>query len=351
MQRIRCCVAGLGILALGAGGLGAQPVFYNGAARVEARESTSIQIAMAAVAEADKRLQQNLGARPPRCYLVSDNLGQSEAVSAALNRLLTNAPWAGLANNWGDYLPIDRDTLGQAETKGRGLVITAVCGEVDVELQMVEGLTKKEVSYDLPKEEWRRRWEEQAPAHASKGEELVSKFHFPKEAGVTTVLLVTGTMHTPRQEYVFAGVRRALPAGVKLIGGSGADFSTVYYGGHRFENALYGVRLSGKFQAAVTGSKGGGDLVQTALPKHLQTLKRQLGGAEPTAMFYFGCAGWRTALATQQGVLQQELPKELGIYGQFCGGEMGQLEGTTDLVADTDLGVLLLMAPLKSPKP
>jgi hypothetical protein len=325
-----------------------QPIFCNGSARVEAKENVTSQVATEATLAALAELQQRLGTNRPHCYLVSDNLGAPEAVRVCLGARLTNAPWAGLANNWGDYLPIDRDTLGNAVTKERGIVITAVTGDVDAELEMEEGLTKKHVSYDLPKDEWRRRWDEQGPTHAARGEALVRKFHFTGTRQATNVLIITGTMHTPRQEYVFAGARRALPPGVVLIGGSGADFSSVYFQGQCFNHALLGLRLSGAFQVVATGSKGRGDQLKTSLPAYLKALTQRLHGAQPSALIYFGCAGWRAALPEQQQILQQYLPPQAGIYGQFCGGEFGQLQDAPDLVADTDLGLLVLMAPAQT---
>ena len=54
---------------------------------------------------------------------------------------------------------------------GPGRWVCDCCGDVEVELQSVEGLTKKEVSYDLPKEESRAKWDEQRPLHAGKAME------------------------------------------------------------------------------------------------------------------------------------------------------------------------------------
>jgi len=325
----------------------AQPVFVSGAARAKYEGGDNAR-ALAAVREAFASLQQQLGDRKPKAYIISDNLSAAAAVSEEMQKLAGGVPVAGMANNWNEYLPVDRLTLGAAAESPRGIVITAILGDVEIQIEAVEGLTKKDVSYDLPKEEWQKRWDEQAPAHAAKGAELARKFTFNTGAGVTNVFIVMGTMHTPRQEYVFKGLREALPANVKLVGGSGADFGTIYYNGRTFGNGLLGIRLSGNFQAVVTGSSSRGKPnLGVAVDEHLTELTAQLGGARPTALVYFGCAAWKRNLPDQQQALAAKLPDGVGIIGQYCGGEIGVLQGQSEPVAGTGLGVMVLMAPAK----
>ena len=303
--------------------------------------------------EAYQDVLKQLGGRKAKAFLVCDNVGASGEIAAELAKLLPDTPYAGLASNWDEYLPIQPDTLGQAVDKPNGVVVTAITGEVDVELEALEGLTKIDVPYPpaITQEEWQTRWEQQKPAHAAKGEELVKKFTFPKDAGLTTIFMVSGTMHTPREEYVFEGVRKALPDNIKLIGGAGSDFANIYWKGFSGKaptNALYGMRISGKFQAVTGGAKGGGQRIKTSLPEILTDLTKQLNGAKPTAAIYFGCASWNAVLPEQQEILQKFLPKGVGVYGQYCGGEMGALTGQAKEIPSTGMGVLMLMAPRAS---
>lgn len=350
MSRVFALSAAVLVAALFATSAFAQPVFVSGGARVqyEKEEKNTNAKALAATHEAFATLQKQLGDRKPKCYIISDNLAAAGAINDEFKKLFAGVPFAGIGTNWNEYLPIDRDTLGQAPEKERGIVITAILGDVDVQIQTVEGLTMKEVSYQQPEAEQRKQWDAQGPLHEGKGTELVKKMTFPTGEGITNVLIVVGTMHTPRQEYVFKGIKDALPAGVKLVGGAGSNFSTLYDNGRTFPSGLVGIRLSGKFQAVVTGSSSRGKPnLGVAVDEHLTELEAQLGGAKPTSLVYFGCAAWKKQLPDQQKALQAKLPEGMGIFGQYCGGEIGVLKDKPEPVAGTGLCVMVLMAPAK----
>lgn len=325
-----------------------QPMFTSAASRAKIAQGEYVQKGVPMFKKTFEELMKKVGDKKIKAIIITDNVGASGEIAAELEKLLPNTPYIGIANNWPDYLPVDRETLGQAvdKTNVQGIVITAITGEVDVQIEMVEGLTCKEPSYDLPQADQDKAWAEQKAAHAAKAEELAKKFKFPTGAGITNVLMVAGTMHTPRQELVYSGLEKALPKEVKLIAGSGSNFGNIYYKGKAPKDALFGLRLSGKFQAVASGLKGGRN-ADVQLESILKDLTGQLHGAKPTAMFYFGCAGWNNNLDKQQKVLQQYLPDGIGVYGQYCGGEIGKLKDQT-MTAGTGLGVVILMAPLAS---
>jgi hypothetical protein len=175
----------------------------------------------------------------------------------------------------------------------------------------------------------------------SKAKALAEKLTFPDRKD--HLVLVMGTMHTPRHEYIYEGLASGLDDKVVLAGGAGADFGTIYHNGKRFGDAILATRISGQFRA-VTIREHGSENIPEKLPRLLAKLNEQMGQTKPTALVYFGCAGWREQPAAQQKALTDAVGESVGIFGQFCGGEFGRFPGTQGF-AGTDYAVLVLLGP------
>jgi hypothetical protein len=85
-------------------------------------------------------LQQKLGGRQPRCYLVCDNLNVPEVIAAEMNRLTRGTPWAGVSHFWRNDLSFDRAQMDQLAQTRRGIGVLAVCGKVQTRFASVSGL-------------------------------------------------------------------------------------------------------------------------------------------------------------------------------------------------------------------
>ncbi len=319
----------------------AAPVFVTGSHRVAVEKGRRSVQAADAVKKAFAQLQSRLATRKVKAYIVSDNLSAPQAVAQTMQRLAGQTPWAGQANNWQSYLPVDRDSLAAATGKKEGVNITAICGDVDVQFEVVTGVKADKPAYDLPRDEWKKRWLAQKPLHVAKAKALAGKLTFPD--GKDHLVLAMGTMHTPRNEYIYEGLASGLDETVILAGGSGADFATIYHKGQRLGDAILAVRISGQFRAA-TIREHGSENIPEKLPKLLAALNKQMGRTQPTALVYFGCAGWREQPEAQQRALTDAVDESVGVFGQFCGGEFGRFAAGKGF-AGTDYAVLVLLGP------
>lgn len=300
--------------------------------------------AVASAKAACEQIKQKLDGRKPQLYYVTENMWAPQEVNEVLKAELADAPFAGVANNWQDYSPNDRDSFAEMEAKMAGISITAILGDVEVQAETVE------FGWDPIDWAWGGgpvygHYLKQRPDHMTRAAALVQKFKFGKGDGEANILIVSGAMHTLRHEYVIEGIDTVLPEGVLVAGGATADWGSVYYKGKVHEFTLLGVRITGRYRVIATGCKAHED-APDRLKELLEEVNGKLGGAAPTAMVFFSCAGgWRHSFGPQGNLLKQYLPAGLGMIGQISGGEFGKLRDTTGNVGDKCLGVMLVMTP------
>lgn len=122
------------------------PVFYFSASNKMARFTNSSQGAPAAAMEATWRdLQQRLGSRKPVCYLVADNLNAPQTVAQEMNKRAQGVPWAGVSHLWNSDLPFERSRMERLAHDGQGIELLAVCGNVEVQLDLISNPTLDEL--------------------------------------------------------------------------------------------------------------------------------------------------------------------------------------------------------------
>lgn len=322
------------------------PTFVTAVARHVASDDKD-QIrerALASARQACDSLKQKLAGRTPRLYYILENMKGHWATNDLFREQLSDAPYVGVANNWDDYSPNDRDSFAEMGEKMSGISITAILGDVDLQAERVE------TPFDQVDWSWGggpvySHFLSQRPLHKEKAAELVGKFRFDPTPGAANVLLVAGQMHTLRHEYVAEGISDVLPAGVDLAGGASADWGAVYFDGQVYESSIVGLRISGQFRTICTGAKGRADA-----PLRLEELLKEVNAKrrhdEMTAMIFFSCAGgWRHSFEQQGKLLRKHLPEGLGVIGQISGGEFGRLREMSGFAADSRLGVIIAMLP------
>ena len=91
-------------------------------------------------------LQQKLGGRRPRCYLVCDDLNVPEVIAAEMNRLAHGTPWTGVSYLWRNDLPFDRARMDRLAQTRRGIGLLAICGKIQTQLATVPDLETVPVS-------------------------------------------------------------------------------------------------------------------------------------------------------------------------------------------------------------
>lgn len=171
-----------------------------------------------------------------------------------------------------------------------------------------------------------------AAAHAKAGRELFEKFSPGPGA---RLLIILGTLHTPRHTWLTEGIKEVVPKEFHVIGGAGADFGGIHFGGKRIPNAALGVMISGEFKVGVSGEKGAKD-TPSQLRGHFTRAWGQIRGGKPRLVLYFGCASWYSRKREEQHAVVKQMFKQIPVFGQFAGGEIGRwskdgkVQGTTD---------------------
>jgi hypothetical protein len=102
--------------------------------------SVSKDEATALLGAAWRDLQQQLGGRHPRCYLVCDNLNVPKVIAEEMNRLAHETPWTGVSYFWRNDLPFDRAQMDRLAQTRRGIGLLAISGKVQTQLASVSGL-------------------------------------------------------------------------------------------------------------------------------------------------------------------------------------------------------------------
>lgn len=321
------------------------PTFVTAVARhVAAKGDEAGDRAVASARQACAQLKEKLAGRAPRYYYILENMKAAAPVHEVFKRELTDAPFAGVGNNWDDYSPNDRDSFEQMGEMMSGIAITAILGDVDVQAERVH-IPFSQVDWSWGGGPVYSHFLNQRPLHRQKAAELVGKFRFDQREGAANVLVVAGQMHTLRHEYVAEGIADVLPRGVNLAGGASADWGWVYHEGGIHQESLVGLRISGRFRTICTGAKGREDAPQR-LAELLAEVNAKRAKDEMTAMIFFSCAGgWRHSFAEQGKLLKKHLPEGLGVIGQISGGEFGLLRDGPGFAADSKLGIIIAMLP------
>jgi hypothetical protein len=115
------------------------PIFFTG----EAIDSSSAnleesKIRSLLVREAVAQVQQKLGTKTPKGYLICDNLNAPELVSRELKGSLTNAFFAGASMHWRTNLPFSREQQDAVSKGERGIYIVGFDGNFKTEFRRIE---------------------------------------------------------------------------------------------------------------------------------------------------------------------------------------------------------------------
>lgn len=309
--------------------------------------AANAEVARKLAAEAAGEALANVCAGEPKLLWVFDRTNLHSAIQAGVSDAVGERKITTIVDGsyWPDYGSLGPKAVSTQEQQS--VVALAIGGNIDVQTANLDIQPMKVKDWEINKELGEKAEEYRSAEkakHAAWGEALAGKFDYNRPG--TKVLILMGTMHVPRHQWVLDGVSKVIPDDVYIVGGSQADFGWAVYDGTHKDNTIYGILLSGDFAVAQRMAKSSREVNRpTAISQLLEQAKAELGG-EPMLALYFGCAGWNREQAGQYEVLKKELPNT-PFFGRFNGGELGRYTSDGPNCADAGLASIMLIGPKK----
>lgn len=209
-------------------------------------------------------------------------------------------------------------------TDADAVCLLGIGGEgVSVSAALVTGLGTAKLTFQD------HRAEIESRLHAA-GEKLAERL---RRSEKDRLLLLIPDAHAPKNQPLVEGVQKVLGAQFPITGGcanknEGQTF--VYFGGRAYEDSAVALMLSGDFKTTLAGRQGKDNdrVIASAGEGAAQALAEAQG--KPIAVLAFNCAGRRSKLKRMEdelAAMQKAMGKELPLFGCYCAGEIGPVDG------------------------
>lgn len=147
------------------------------------------------------------------------------------------------------------------------------------------------------------------------------------------LLVLLADAHSPKNQSLVEGVQKVFGPKFPITGGcanKNAGQTFVYFAGQAYEDSAVALVLSGKFAIALAGrqAKDNETVIRTAEEVAAEAAAKSQG--QKVIALGFNCAGRRSKLKRIEDELtaiQKALGKDVPLFGCYCAGEMGPVDG------------------------
>lgn len=330
----------------------------------ESKERASKEELQKLVRDTFAEAQKELKGKKASFMILQENFGSHYGFNSILKDLREEHQIRATGVSTGGYYPLGIKKFPE-EHNSKSLNILLIGGDVDIETHTVNNVEQKIKNWEIAKhvkkeilkekpdlkgEELEAEVLKQEEAlvekyrqdHIGWGKELAKKFSVPEKK--TNLMLVLGSLHTPRHKHTVEGVRSVLSESVKYWGVAGADFATVYQeDGKQKKDTALGILISGDFDIKYYGAHQKDKEQQVS---DLQTLsenmkKEDLASAKLAMMAI--CNSWNNNIEKKFGIVKDTFTS-VPLWGAFAGGEIGHMQtGEKEPVANSSLCIFALI--------
>jgi len=147
------------------------------------------------------------------------------------------------------------------------------------------------------------------------------------------LLILVADAHSPKNQALVEGVQQVVGKTFPITGGcanKNAGQTFVYFAGQAYEDSAVALVLSGNFAIALAGrqAKDNETVIRTAQEVAAEAAAKSQG--QKVIALGFNCAGRRSKLKRIEDELtaiQKALGKDVPLFGCYCAGEMGPVDG------------------------
>jgi hypothetical protein len=225
----------------------AQRVVTGPAINVTSEEAVNL------VNETWKEMEDKFRTNIPKLVLVCDNLNRPVDIANALKKLTGEIPWAGVSHTFNMGLPFELSKMSRLAEGKRGVALLAICGNMDVQLDVVSDLVAQgpEIDWDR-RDESQQRYQQIKEEFTPRVGPLLERLKFLPDVPDHVLFLMQ-----PAANYASSVINSELEnrlrgnARVISVMGASDSFSIgdgiTYFRGDVYSNAIALVRLSGSF--------------------------------------------------------------------------------------------------------